>query len=468
MRRSLLRNIAVVAFLLALTVIVSTRVAAQDQDVTTPKVHVVQSGETLSQIAQRYGITSDALISANNLASSVDILVGQRLVIPAREPIGAATTTILGASDSLDALAVEYGTELSLIAALNRAVNPLQIYAGQAVSIPVGSSVRPAEVDVVRSDVENSIWRIALRRNMNVSALARMNGIEDPFVIAPGTLLAVSANDDAESTLATPWADIAIHPLPIEAGRSGALYVETTQTGTLTATFLDADIPLMTHDSGQVGFLAVHRWTEPGLYPLTITFTGSDGASYSFTRLVRINAGGYAGEIIKLSADDAETFADSASVQEEAAYIAGLMSGFTPEPMWQGRMKLPAVGVMSSAFGTARSYDSGATYDVFHAGTDFFAELNDPIYAPADGIVVQTAFLEVRGNFTIIDHGWGVYSGFWHQSQSLVSVGDRVTTGQQIGRIGSTGLSTAPHLHWELWVNGVQVDPLQWAREEFP
>jgi murein DD-endopeptidase MepM/ murein hydrolase activator NlpD len=68
----------------------------------------------------------------------------------------------------------------------------------------------------------------------------------------------------------------------------------------------------------------------------------------------------------------------------------------------------------------------------------------------------------------VLDHGWGVYSGFWHQSTILVEAGGAVATGQQIGTIGSTGLSTASHLHWEMWVNGNQVDPLQWVREAFP
>ena len=91
-----------------------------------------------------------------------------------------------------------------------------------------------------------------------------------------------------------------------------------------------------------------------------------------------------------------------------------------------------------------------------------------PIYAPAPGVVVWAGPLQVRGNTTIIDHGWGVYTGYWHQAGILVQTGEQVETGQEIGSIGSTGLVTGAHLHWELWVSGVQVDPLQWAREVMP
>ncbi len=205
-----------------------------------------------------------------------------------------------------------------------------------------------------------------------------------------------------------------------------------------------------------------------GLYPLTITAQGADGTIDSFTRQILISPGGYASELIHLSVEDAEVYADTESVQGEANFIAGLMSGFTPERLWNGLFRLPAAGIMSSGYGTARSYDNGATYDVFHAGADFAAERGTPINAPADGIVVETGELTIRGFFTIIDHGWGVYSGFWHQSSILVSPGDKVTVGQQIGNIGNTGLSTASHVHWEMWVEGVQVDPLQWVRQSFP
>jgi len=81
---------------------------------------------------------------------------------------------------------------------------------------------------------------------------------------------------------------------------------------------------------------------------------------------------------------------------------------------------------------------------------------------------VFAAPLIVRGNATIIDHGWGVYTGYWHQSRIEVQVGQRVETGQIIGYQGATGRVTGPHLHWEMWVAGEQVDPLEWTETAFP
>ena len=100
------------------------------------------------------------------------------------------------------------------------------------------------------------------------------------------------------------------------------------------------------------------------------------------------------------------------------------------------------------------------------------------IYAPAPGVVVFTQSLIVRGRTTIIDHGWGIYTAYFHQNpyEFFVAVGDVVEAGQLIGKVGDqsivdaglAGRATGPHLHWEIWVNGVQVDPLDWLDLPIP
>jgi murein DD-endopeptidase MepM/ murein hydrolase activator NlpD len=99
---------------------------------------------------------------------------------------------------------------------------------------------------------------------------------------------------------------------------------------------------------------------------------------------------------------------------------------------------------------------------------DFCGGEGLPITAPADGIVVFAGPLTVRGNATIIDHGHGIYTGYWHQSEINVSEGETVTKGQQIGLVGGTGRVTGAHQHFEVWANGVQVDPLDWLQNIYP
>jgi murein DD-endopeptidase MepM/ murein hydrolase activator NlpD len=76
--------------------------------------------------------------------------------------------------------------------------------------------------------------------------------------------------------------------------------------------------------------------------------------------------------------------------------------------------------------------------------------------------------LAVRGNAVVLDHGWGMLTGYWHLSTMEVQVGQQVAPGDLIARIGNTGLSTGAHLHWEMWVGGVNVDPLQWLEPLYP
>jgi murein DD-endopeptidase MepM/ murein hydrolase activator NlpD len=99
---------------------------------------------------------------------------------------------------------------------------------------------------------------------------------------------------------------------------------------------------------------------------------------------------------------------------------------------------------------------------------DYCGQIGDPIYAAATGVVVFSGAMTVRGNATMIDHGWGIYTAYMHQSEILVNVGDHVVKGQIIGKVGNTGRVEGPHLHFEVLVGGVQVDPLEWLGRVFP
>ncbi|MBV6494292.1 MAG: hypothetical protein LDLANPLL_02323 [Turneriella sp.] len=96
----------------------------------------------------------------------------------------------------------------------------------------------------------------------------------------------------------------------------------------------------------------------------------------------------------------------------------------------------------------------------YHGGTDLKGLTGSPIFAVADGIVNLAEHLYYEGNITLIDHGYGVMTGYMHQSEILVKKGERVKAGQLIGKTGATGNVTGPHLHILLLVHGVQVDAL--------
>ncbi len=85
------------------------------------------------------------------------------------------------------------------------------------------------------------------------------------------------------------------------------------------------------------------------------------------------------------------------------------------------------------------------------------------IDAPAAGVVTKVAWVEGYGNMLTVDHGYGLVTRYAHCSKILVVPGQRVKRGQPIAKVGSTGLSTGPHLHYEVWVNGHPADPMKYV-----
>jgi murein DD-endopeptidase MepM/ murein hydrolase activator NlpD len=95
----------------------------------------------------------------------------------------------------------------------------------------------------------------------------------------------------------------------------------------------------------------------------------------------------------------------------------------------------------------------------YHPGMDIAAKRNTPIRAAAEGIVTASEWDDAYGHMIAIDHGFGISTLYGHNARNVATVGDRVARGQTIGFVGSTGRSTAPHLHFEVKKDGVHVDP---------
>ena len=124
----------------------------------------------------------------------------------------------------------------------------------------------------------------------------------------------------------------------------------------------------------------------------------------------------------------------------------------------RGVLSAPVSGRMSSGYGMRRHPILG--YTRMHAGIDFAARYGSPIYAATDGVVSYSGRHGGHGNYVRLDHGHGLATGYAHMSRIAARSGQRVRQGQVIGYVGSSGLSTGPHLHYELYRNGRTINPL--------
>ena len=152
---------------------------------------------------------------------------------------------------------------------------------------------------------------------------------------------------------------------------------------------------------------------------------------------------------------------------DESQKLAQASAVVTMAPLWQGLFRVPAPGEVTAPFGEARSYNGGPVAS-WHGGVDLAAPAGGPVLAAAAGRVVLAQKLTVQGNTVVIDHGLGLISAYFHMDAIQVKVGDAVKQGQAVGVVGNTGLSTGPHLHWEIRLGGVPVDPWQWTKRVVP
>jgi murein DD-endopeptidase MepM/ murein hydrolase activator NlpD len=123
-----------------------------------------------------------------------------------------------------------------------------------------------------------------------------------------------------------------------------------------------------------------------------------------------------------------------------------------------GQMKMPVAGHMTSNFGMRFHPILG--YSRMHQGIDYGAPMGSPIVAAADGVVNFAGWHGGHGNYVQVRHDGGMGTGYAHMSRIVAHSGQHVTAGQLIGYVGSTGLSTGPHLHFEVFKNNVAVNPL--------
>lgn len=408
-RKRIVRNCISACLALGLALAAGAARAAPDL----PVRHVVQSGDTLSALAEQYGSTVPALVAANALPDPDLLPVGRVLIVP---PASAPVLAVeVKPGDTLPAIAQRIGVQPALLRQLNGLEPGDHLLAGQDLLLPAD----PAQPSPA---------------------------------LPPGPLTAIEV-----------WPD------PARQGETLLVRLRTAEPLSLTVRF-EGQTPGLYPAAGDASWtlLAVYALAEPGPRFLDVSWQTASGDRGALRWPVRVGAGDYETFDIVLPPDKGDLL-DPELVRAEAEKLAAIWGGPQGQPAWRGRFRQP-IGQefpTSAPFGQRRSYNGGPV-NGFHGGQDFAAPEGTPVLAPAAGQVVLAEPLVVRGNAVVIDHGAGLFSGYWHLSSIAVSQGQAVQPGDLIGLVGTTGLSTGNHLHWEMRLHGIAVSPMQWLTRILP
>ncbi|MBA4419696.1 MAG: hypothetical protein C0391_00950 [Anaerolinea sp.] len=443
-------------------------VHAQNEQPAGP-IYIVQNGDNLTSIAAQFGITTDELIAVNGIIDPNLLAVGDELIIPGLEGItGYLITRNVAFGSTLTSLAVQNLVDQDLLVKLNHITSPTELYTGISLIIPEDDQKQPLQQKYLLGEGQ-SLLEFSILSGQNPWQVSSLNQLGSPTRAPAGTIVYLNTDSDLSGRRlqVLPLGDITISPLPMVQGKTIIFKItaaaEVQLGGNLTGH------PLHFFPDGNGNFISlqgIHAMQEPGIYPLQISMTMPNGTVYTQEQMVVIESGNYGQDPVLLVKDE---FIDPATTQKENDWLTSMTAPATSEKYWDGLWSSPAyyTDCFTSRYGNRRSYNGGP-FDFFHTGVDICGGDGTKIYAPAGGKVAFSGPLTVRGNATIIDHGWGVYTGYWHQSASLVNAGDTVVGGQVIGLVGGTGRVTGAHLHWEVWAGGVQVSPLDWLEKTYP
>lgn len=439
-----------------------------EQDETTPLVHVVQDGENLTSIAVQYDVSVQDLMLVNGLGEEDLIFPGDELIIPGAEGDVVAATYTVQAGDSLAGIAEAFNTTLAEIAAENGLVSPHTLHAGQVlglVSRTGSASSNPPTGTLHVVQPGDTLLTVAAHHGLAPQTIAEMNGLAAPARLFAGMRLRLPG-DELFQFLPGAWETLQVDPVPLVQGQTMSVYVEHALEGSPEGEFAGQTLRFAPYEEGFVALVGVDAFTEPGRYGLQLAGEGPQ-SWWPFTQQMEITSANFPTQTVEVSEELAPLLAPEIRAEEDA-FLSTIYSQYSPEQMWNGLFQEPVTDtVVTAGYGGARSYNGGP-FEIFHTGVDFGGIVGTPITAPAAGTVVYSGTLELRGGTLIIDHGLGVHSGYYHLSEILVEVDQRVEASEIVAYGGSTGLSTGPHLHWELRVLDVPVNGVQWTEREFP
>jgi len=462
------------SIIIALILIILSSAIVFAQENTDNPTYIVQPGENLTEIANKFSITVQDIISINGIINSNLISAGTELIIPGLQGVsGVLITSPVQVGETLPVILRKNNISIENFLKINKITSFAEIFVGTKLILPDIDTTNFSNNSIVISG-DTSVFGNAVANGLNRWYLKKHNSASSPINLPGETFYYFS---DASSSFTSPFSPyiekIELSPLPVVQGHTAVIKVFSELPVILTGTLNNKDLHFFPDQTGQLvyAFDGIHALEEPGLVPLSIKGVFENGDSFQVDQMILLSSGFYGNEILTVES----RLIDEELNIEESLKIQAILKPVSNEKLWTDVFRFPVDGSLTdqtidfvSYFGNRRSYNNGQ-YFGFHGGLDFLVVLNSlNIYAPAPGTILYAGPMDIRGFTTFIDHGQGVVSGYAHQNEILVEVGQSVETGQIIGTIGNTGRVTGPHLHWDIWVNGNQVDPFDWTNTQYP
>ena len=362
---------------------------------------------------------------------------------------------IVEPGDSWAALAWRYNLDEK---AINQHINTQrQPTIGTTIRLPLTSAERMGTL--VRIEA-GGLLQTAVRANMSPWSLAIQNDIPHPYHPTFHQPIFLPRGTQPPRDLPANVLTLELSQVPAIPGQAIAYRTQTTHPTHLTAWLNTLEFDSFSNGRHAIGLLGTGAFFGPGEPELAIQTENGP----LWTQPWQFVDDEWAYQQITLTGEAAAISQEA--IAEERVRLFALWSQATASPQWSTPFQLPIENYLSisSAFGARRSYNGGP-YRTYHEGVDFSAYGGTPVIAPATGTVILAEILYVRGGAVILDHGLGVYSGYYHMSSIHVAEGNIVAPGQLLGEVGTTGLSTGNHLHWDFLVADTWVDASAWVEQ---
>lgn len=434
--------------------------------------YTIEEGDFLSVVALMFNTTVDDIMAINNIPDVNAISIGTRIKIPTLSGVeGSIETRYINIGDTLNTLSILSGMEPAKLGEINKLVAPTELYIGSLLTT-IKNNKAESITAVSNFDYGNCLITKSAELGMSPAMLQKINRADGTWDFADnqavfGKVIDAAVGYDTHSV--APFIDeIEIKQLPLTQGETHVIHVSSEKIESLSGTVGSYNLRFFRDGESNdwYAMLGIDAMETVGLSQIEISGNSTEGEHFVLNQPVIIAAGIFSSEVVE-GVDPSTLEEDNQAVDTQT--VKGLTQT-SDIRSWGTTMSYPVdEPCFVSGFGNRRTYNNGAFYN-YHSGVDFgvCTANNINIYAVAEGTVLFAEQLPIHGNFTVIDHGWGVYTSYSHQSQILVQAGQHVMRGDLIGLIGSTGRSVGPHLHWEVIVNSTYVNPVTWLGTQFP